>query len=114
MRVMCVCVYARYSHILNAGSHHIRLCSVASFMQRRRHAVARRTSSTTTATKSQVIRYSNYFRNFFTQPDASRPVLIAAVTALGRLASASRTSGVSVSSHPPLRLFDFEAKHAFE
>ncbi|TYZ66502.1 hypothetical protein PybrP1_008839 [[Pythium] brassicae (nom. inval.)] len=59
--------------------------------------------------EDQIIRYANYLRNFFTQPNASRAALVAAAAALGHLASTSGVSGTLVAA-----FVDFEVKRAFE
>ncbi|RLN97572.1 hypothetical protein BBJ28_00010972 [Nothophytophthora sp. Chile5] len=58
--------------------------------------------------EDQFIRFVNYLRYFLQQPHTSRTALLAAASALGRLAS-SNVSGTLVAS-----FVDFEAKRAFE
>ncbi|RLN57430.1 hypothetical protein BBP00_00007511 [Phytophthora kernoviae] len=58
--------------------------------------------------EDQFIRFVNYLRYFLQQPQTSRKALLAASSAMGKLAAAS-VSGTLVAS-----FVDFEAKRAFE
>ncbi|KAI9910180.1 hypothetical protein PsorP6_010397 [Peronosclerospora sorghi] len=58
--------------------------------------------------EDQFIRFVNYLRYFLQEPHTSRTALLAATSAMGKLA-ASRVSGTLVAS-----FVDFEAKRAFE
>ncbi|GLD97788.1 hypothetical protein PINS_up006485 [Pythium insidiosum] len=64
------------------------------------------------ANEDQIIRFANYLRNFLAQPNTSRTALLAASKALGHLATANTTNGVSGTL--VAAFVDFEVKRAFE